>query len=346
METIIINASDDEALKTAAHALREGQLVAFPTETVYGLGANALNPEAVKKIYEAKGRPSDNPLIVHIAKISQLNELVSDIPDHAKVLMKAFWPGPLTLVFKKSDLVPSIITGGLDTVAVRMPNNPIALKLIEESGVPIAAPSANLSGRPSPTCADHVAQDLSGRIKYIIDGGSCTVGVESTVLDIISPIPVILRPGGTTREMLEKVVGKVEVDPVLEVQGNVKPRAPGMKYRHYSPKAEMILVNGEPEKVVERINTLTAQRQKEGLLVGVLASQENADRYKANVVISAGSIKHLEHVAAELFGALRKFDDTKVDIIYSETFCEQGIGQAVMNRLKKASSGKILEVKG
>ncbi len=344
MKTQIVDAGDDRALIDAALALSQGQLVAFPTETVYGLGADALNPVAVKNIFEAKGRPSDNPLIVHIADISQLNGLVKEVPPLAKSLMDAFWPGPLTLVFKRSLKIPDIITAGLDTVAIRMPKNPIALKLIERSGVPVAAPSANLSGRPSPTCAEHVAEDLSGRIAYIIDGGSCTVGVESTVLDITSEIPVILRPGGVTQEMLEKVVGKVEADPVLEVKGDVKPRSPGMKYRHYSPMAEMILVKGDNEKVIDKINTLTKERRNEGLLVGVLTCSENAHRYNADVVIPAGSLDHLEEVAAGLYHTLRKFDETKVGIIYSETFREHEIGQAVMNRLKKASSGKIIEV--
>ncbi len=344
MKTLIITAEDDKGLKDAALALNQGQLVAFPTETVYGLGADALNADAVKKIYEAKGRPSDNPLIVHIAKASQLYDLVREIPSSAKPLMDAFWPGPLTLVFKKSHRVPHGITGGLDTVAVRMPRNPIALDLIERSGVPVAAPSANLSGRPSPTRARHVAEDLMGRVAYIIDGGSCAVGVESTVLDITSEIPVILRPGGITREMLEKVVGKVESDSVLEVKGDVKPRSPGMKYRHYSPKAEMILIKGDTEKVIDRINALTTEHQKEGICVGVLTCQENASRYKADIIVPAGSVEHPEEVAAGLYDTLRKFDETKVGIIYSETFCEQGIGQAVMNRLKKAASGKIIEV--
>lgn len=343
METIIVNASDEDGIKAAAKAIREGKLVAFPTETVYGLGANALMPQAVKRIFEAKGRPSDNPLIVHIADISQLNDLVSGIPDIAATLIDAFWPGPLTLIFKKSDIIPDVITAGLDTVAVRMPSNPVAQKFIRESGVPIAAPSANLSGRPSPTTAHHVAVDLSGRVEYIIDGGPCTVGLESTVLDITGPVPVILRPGGVTAEMLQKVTGSGDIGASTEVKGNEKPRAPGMKYRHYSPKAEMILVSGSDDRVVNTINSLTVERQKEGLVVGVLACNENAGLYKADVVIPAGSKERLQDVAAELFDALRKFDDEKVDIIYSETFTERGIGKAVMNRLKKAAGGKIID---
>lgn len=344
METILINASDEDGIKTAAMALKNGKLVAFPTETVYGLGANALMPDAVKRIFEAKGRPSDNPLIVHISDITQLRDLVSDIPDIATRLMNAFWPGPLTLIFKKSARVPDVITAGLDTVAVRMPQNPVALKLISQSGVPVAAPSANLSGRPSPTSAHHVAEDLSGRVEYIIDGGSCSVGLESTVLDITGSVPVILRPGGVTAEMLKKVLGLRGVVTASEVKGEEKPRSPGMKYRHYSPKAEVILVSGDNSRVVDTINSLSSEQKNEGRIVGVLCSSENASLYKADVVIPVGSKDNPENIAAGLFEALRKFDDTKVDIIYSETFTEQGIGKAVMNRLKKAASGKIIEV--
>ena len=345
MNTIIVNGAEDEAFSDAARALREGKLVAFPTETVYGLGANALNPDAVKRIYEAKGRPSDNPLIVHIAEVSKLNELILEIPDTAVTLIEAFWPGPLTLVFKRSDRVPDIITAGLDTVAVRMPDSIIAQKLIREAGVPVAAPSANLSGRPSPTTYKHVIEDLSGRIEYIIDGGPCQVGVESTVLDVTTKIPIILRPGGITLEMLEKVLEKVDTDSVLEVRGDLKPRSPGMKYRHYSPKAEMILISGETDSVVEKIKQLIKDSSEKGLNVGVLTSFENAHQYNADVVVKAGSIKAPNQIAAGLYDSLRTFDEKNVDIIYSETFEEKGIGRAIMNRLRKASSGKIIEAK-
>ncbi|MGI6084062.1 MAG: L-threonylcarbamoyladenylate synthase [Acetivibrionales bacterium] len=345
MNTIIINGTDDEKFSDAAKALRDGKLVAFPTETVYGLGANALNAEAVEKIYEAKGRPSDNPLIVHIAEVSTLNELVLEIPDVAASLIKTFWPGPLTMIFKKSNLVPGITTAGLDTVAVRMPDNPIAQKLIKESGVPVAAPSANLSGRPSTTIFKHVIEDLYGRVEYIIDGGPCEVGVESTVLDVTTDIPVILRPGGISLEMLEGVLGKVYTDPVLEIKGDVKPHSPGMKYRHYSPKADMILISGESNSVVEKINVLVKESRAKGLKAGVLTSHENAHKYDADVIEEVGSKEHAEQIAAGLYDSLRSFDERKVDIIYSETFEEKGIGRAIMNRLKKASSGKIIEVK-
>lgn len=343
MNTIIINGTDDEAFSDAAKALREGMLVAFPTETVYGLGANALNTDAVNKIYEVKGRPSDNPLIVHIAEVSKLNELVAEIPEAAALLIEAFWPGPLTMVFKKSTLVPDIITAGLDTVAVRMPDSPIAQKLIREADVPVAAPSANISGRPSPTASKHVIEDLIGRIEYIVDGGSCQVGVESTVLDVTTDIPIILRPGGITSEMLEKVLGKVCTDPVLEIKGDIKPRSPGMKYRHYSPKAKMFLVSGEPELVVKKINKLANENSQRGLRVGVLSSLENAHKYKAEIIVNAGSVSHADEIAARLYDSLRTFDEKKADIIYSEIFEEKGIGRAIMNRLRKASSGEIIE---
>ncbi len=345
MNTIIINGADDEAFKDAAKALREGKLVAFPTETVYGLGANALNTDAVKKIFEAKGRPSDNPLIVHISDVSKLNELVAEIPEAADLLIKAFWPGPLTIVFKRSNLVPDIITAGLETVAVRMPDSPIAQKLIRESGVPVAAPSANISGRPSPTTHRHVMEDLYGRIDYIIDGGPCQVGVESTVLDVTTDIPTILRPGGITLEMLEEVLGKVNTDSVLEITGDIKPRSPGMKYRHYSPKAEMVLISGQSDLVAKKINRLIKESSKQGLRVGVLTSLENAHKYNAEVVVNAGSVNHAEQIAAGLYDSIRTFDEKKVDIIYSETFEEIGIGRAIMNRLRKASSGKVIEAK-
>lgn len=341
METIIINGTNDELFNSAAKALREGKLVAFPTETVYGLGANALDQQAVKRIYEAKGRPSDNPLIVHIAKASQLNSLIKEIPAPAGALIKAFWPGPLTLVLKKSELVPDIITAGLDTVAVRMPDNPVALRLIEKAGVPVAAPSANLSGRPSPTTYQHVLEDLNGRIEYIINGGPCKIGVESTVLDCTAEKPVILRPGGVTREMLEKIIGQVETDAVLQPEAGIRPRSPGMKYRHYSPRAQMIIFEGKSEEIIEKINSLASENRAKGLRTGVLSSMENKDRYKAEVVVNIGSLYHLEEVASKLYDALRKFDEEKVDIIYSESFSEEGMGRAIMNRLKKASSGRI-----
>lgn len=251
-----INKNDPEIelIDFAANVIREGGLVAFPTETVYGIGANSFNEEAVKKIFIAKGRPQDNPLIVHIAELEQIYDLVEDVPQKAKTLMKKFWPGPLTLIFKKSEKVPYVNTAGMDTVAIRMPSNPIAHLLIKRAEVPISAPSANVSGKPSPTDASHVIEDLYGKVDVIIDGGKCDVGVESTVLDLTEKVPVILRPGAVTLEMLKEVIGNVEVDPSLlkKPKEDLKPKSPGMKYKHYSPNAEVYIVTGDLEKVVKK----------------------------------------------------------------------------------------------
>lgn len=348
METHILKIDGSEydpgVLLPAAKALAEGKLVAFPTETVYGLGANALDPQAVGRIFTAKGRPSDNPLIVHISRIEEINPLVISIPPKARILMDEFWPGPLTLILEKSVLISDGLTAGLPTVAVRMPDNGIALKLIELAGVPIAAPSANLSGRPSPTDAAHVIQDLSGRVDVIIDGGSCTVGLESTVIDMTVDPPAVLRPGGITVEMLEQKIGKVIVDKILEKDGNTAPKSPGMKYRHYSPKAEMTIVTGDTDKVVDTINEFTKKYMSENLKTGVLASKETCGRYDASVVLCPGSKERPENVAAEIYSCLREFDDECVDVIFAEAFSEKGIGLAIMNRLKKAAAGRIINV--
>ena len=343
---IRINQSDfkPEELLPAAQALAAGGLVAFPTETVYGLGADAHNPKAVKDIFKAKGRPSDNPLIVHISDMAQLKAIAGTVPDKARRLMEAFWPGPLTLILPKAAEIPDETTAGLSTVAVRMPANPIALALIRLSGVAIAAPSANLSGRPSPTCADHVIEDLSGRIDYIIDGGSTSVGLESTVLDMTADSPVVLRPGGISVEMLERVIGPVQVDKLPEMGGNTVPKSPGMKYRHYSPKAEMTLVCGEPERVADTINALVAENRAKNRKTGVLAASETQMSYAADVVLSPGSRQEPEAVAAAIYRCLREFDDQGVEVIFSETFPEEGIGLAIMNRLKKAAGGRMIRV--
>lgn len=348
METIVIKADpenfDSEILRPAAKALAEGRLVAFPTETVYGLGADAMNADAVKGIFKAKGRPSDNPLIVHISDIKQLDGIVSSVPEKARRLMEAYWPGPLTLIMPKNEKVPDATTAGLSTVAVRMPRNKIALELIRLSGVPIAAPSANLSGSPSPTCAAHVISDLSGRIDYIIDGGSTRVGLESTVVDMTSDPPAVLRPGGISPEMLEKVIGPVHVVRLSEISKDTVPKSPGMKYRHYSPKAEMILVDGEAQHVVDAINELVRKNRAKNRKTGVMASAENREKYDADVVLCPGSRNDPESVAASIYGCLRDFDRLGVDIIFSETFPEKGIGLAIMNRLQKAAGGRIIRV--
>lgn len=344
METEIIRVEDTEdidekELERAARLLREGELVAFPTETVYGLGANAMDEQAARKIYEAKGRPSDNPLIAHIASMEGLRALVSHVPEAGLKLADRFWPGPLTMVFPKSRNVPYGTTGGLETVAVRMPSDPVAHKLLEMAGVPIAAPSANTSGRPSPTTADHVYQDMQGRIAMIVDGGTVGIGVESTIVDVTGPVPVILRPGAITHEMLTEVLGEVLVDPAVlgPVKTDTRPQAPGMKYRHYAPKAELVLVEGQQEKVVAEINRLAGDRISQGYEVGVICTDETLGCYRNGQVRSIGPRSHEETIAHNLYALLREFDDLGVDFIYSESFGDDHLGQAIMNRLMKAA---------
>lgn len=340
-----------QVLDVAADIIKNGGLVAFPTETVYGLGANGLSGDAAAKIYAAKGRPSDNPLILHICKKSELDDIVKYIPETAKKLMDAFWPGPMTLVFAKSDKVPYGTTGGLDTVAVRMPAHPVALSLIEASGVPIAAPSANLSGRPSPTTAAHVREDMDGRIDMIIDGGEAGIGLESTIIDVTGDIPMILRPGFVTAEMVKKVAGAVEFDKVVlaskktDLKDDYKPKAPGMKYRHYAPKADFIMYEGEQKAVIAKINEMTVSDIKEGLKVGIIATDETKDSYpKDAYIVSLGSRTDEDAVAHNLYGALRSFDEMGIQKIYGETFDKSGLGQAIMNRLAKAAGYMIMEV--
>ncbi|OAO82461.1 YrdC/Sua5 family protein required for threonylcarbamoyladenosine (t(6)A) formation in tRNA [Anoxybacillus flavithermus] len=319
-------------VKQAAAYLQRGELVAFPTETVYGLGANAMSTSAVENIFIAKGRPSDNPLIVHIATKEQLYDVACDIPSVAYTLMDHFWPGPLTLVLPKKDAVSPRVTAGLNTVAVRMPNHPIALALIQASGLPIAAPSANRSGRPSPTTAKHVLDDLDGRIAAVVDGGATGVGVESTVIDCTSAIPTILRPGGVTKEEIERVIGAVDIDRAL-VEKEAVPKSPGMKYTHYAPKAPLVVVYGSPSFLQQVVN----EKRASGFAVGVLTTEERRDTYEADVVIACGRRSDLRTVAKQLYDALRAFDETHVHFIYSEAFPNEGIGVAIMNRLLKAA---------
>jgi L-threonylcarbamoyladenylate synthase len=322
----------------AAKMLKESEVVAFPTETVYGLGANACSDEAVRKIFEAKGRPSDNPLIVHIASQEKLNDIVQDIPDYANQLIKEFWPGPLTLVLrKKGEQLSDFVTAGLDTVGVRMPDHPIALALIKEADVPVAAPSANRSGKPSPTQASHVYHDLKGRISGIVDGGPTGVGVESTVVDCTSTIPTILRPGGITKEQLEAVVGEVGVDQALLEEGHA-PKSPGMKYTHYAPNAPVIVVDGSRPF----LQTLINQYEKDGKKVGVLTTEEGKTELHAAKVIACGTRENLQTVAANLYDVLRKFDQEDVDLILSESFPQAGVGEAIMNRLLKAAGNQVI----
>lgn len=334
-----------DAIKRAGAVVRCGGLVAFPTETVYGLGGDALNPASARKIYAAKGRPSDNPLIVHICRWEDLAYLVKEIPEQAKKLAEVFWPGPLTMILEKSDKVPKETTGGLTTVAVRMPSDRTARALIREAGGYVAAPSANISGRPSPTLAKYVKEDLGGRIEMILDGGQACIGLESTIVDLTESVPTILRPGYITRKMLSKVLGAVDVDRAILPEGSrIAPKAPGMKYRHYAPKAELTIIAGEEEAVVERINELLGEAEKKGLRSGVIATDATVKRYRAALVKSAGDRHNEGEAARELYRILREFDEEGADVIYSEAFEESGIGQAVMNRLLKAAGHHIEEV--
>lgn len=339
----IEDGNEDEVIREAGEILKSGGLVAFPTETVYGLGGDALKEDAARKIYSAKGRPSDNPLIVHIADIGALDELACEIPDSAYKLADAFWPGPLTMIFKKKDIVPYGTTGGLDTVAIRMPSHPVAHRLIKDSGVYIAAPSANLSGRPSPTRAEHVIEDMDGRIDMIIDGGAIEIGIESTIVDVTCEVPMILRPGYVTADMIKEVLGDVCFDETVLAHSMVKgkPKAPGMKYRHYAPKAELTIFEGENEKVVSKINELAVKYEYDGLKVGILSSNENEHKYAHGEVVVVGSRENEHEVAAHLFDVLRHFDHIDVDVILSEGFSEDSFGQAVMNRLIKAAGHHI-----
>lgn len=337
--------AEDAALHRAGEVIRAGGLVAFPTETVYGLGGDALNRESSRKIYAAKGRPSDNPLIVHICKFEDIRRIVKEVPEEACKIAEAFWPGPLTMILPKSELVPKETTGGLDTVAVRFPSDKIAQKLIEYSGGYIAAPSANLSGRPSPTVAKYVAEDMDGRIEMIIDGGEVGIGLESTIIDLTVSPPQILRPGYVTEEMLRKVLGRVDTDvTILSADSGQAPKAPGMKYRHYAPKGELTIVEGEPDAVVAYINGQVRKARENGEKTGVIGTDECAGRYCADVVKSVGSREDEESIARHLFTALREFDDENVERMYSESFDSAGLGQAIMNRLLKAAGHHVVRL--
>lgn len=333
-------------MQEAGNLIAAGELVAFPTETVYGLGGDALHPEAAKKIYEAKGRPSDNPLIVHIAQVSDLQLVAKEVPNQAKLLAEAFWPGPLTMIVWKSEVVPYATTGGMDTVAVRMPNHPVALELIRKSGKLIAAPSANTSGRPSPTEAAHVAEDLSGRIAMILDGGPVGIGIESTIIDLTEKTPMVLRPGYITIEMLSEVLGQeVIMDPgIIAADDTTKPKAPGMKYKHYAPKADMVIVEGVKEAVVNTINSLTQEAKGQGKKVAVIATEETMDQYDADVVLCIGARDDEDSIAKHMYKILRDCDKLEVQAIYSESFKTPRIGQAIMNRMLKAAGYQVILV--
>lgn len=349
METRIVRTDDkniDVVIREAGEIIQSGGLVAFPTETVYGLGGDALNPVSSRKIYAAKGRPSDNPLIVHIARWEALAAIVKRVPEEAVKLADTFWPGPLTMILEKSDLVPKETTGGLETVAVRMPAHQTALAFIEAAGGYVAAPSANRSGRPSPTVARYVAEDLDGRIEMILDGGDVELGLESTIVDLTAGVPTILRPGYITRQMLERVLGRVEEDvTILRIDSGQAPRAPGMKYRHYAPKGELTIISGPEQAVAAHINARLDQCRAENKKTGVIASDMTIGAYRADVCKNAGSRLDESALARQLYRILREFDDENVEVIYSENFAGAGIGQAVMNRLLKAAGHRVTELK-
>lgn len=336
------NNIDKQEIKKQAEILKNGNTVIFPTETVYGLGANALDNIAAAKIYAAKGRPSDNPLIVHIYDKKQVDELATDISEKAYTIMDKFWPGPITIILKKKDIVPNITSGGLDTVGIRMPSNPIAKELLKEVNLPIAAPSANISGRPSPTKGKHVYNEMNNRVDGIILGGDCTFGLESTVVDLTNDIPTILRPGSVTKEDLESIIGQVNIDPALEKkEDNIKAKAPGMKYKHYSPNADVYIVSGNINDVIKKINELSNNNAKEGLKCAVMCLDKNKNKYKCNTIVLG---RNLEEVASNLFNALITADEEKYDIVYTEEFSNCGVGRAIMNRLLKSAGYKIIKV--
>lgn len=357
MKTEIIkidpNDIDEDKLSFAAGVLKGGGLVAFPTETVYGLGANALDEKAVGRIFEAKARPSDNPLIVHISKITGLSPLATHIPEAAKTLARAFWPGPLTIIMKKSEAVSPVITAGLDSVAVRMPAHPVALKLIRLAGIPVAAPSANSSGRPSPTRAEHVMEDLSGKVDIIIDSGPVEIGLESTVLDLTADPPVILRPGGVTPAQLEKWLDRVSISPAAtdkpaELPSGA-PKSPGMKYRHYAPKAKITIFEGAPHKAAEMIIRQYHAYTQKNIKTAILATDETIELYKSGNMpsgdlISMGARKNPETIAGSLFNILRQLDHSGTKQILAEGISVEGMGLAIMNRLAKAAAYDIIYV--
>ena len=339
--------ADEAGVAEAAQLLRQGQLVALPTETVYGIAADARNGEAGKKIFEAKGRPQDNPLIVHICKFEELVSFAKEVPAQAEKLADAFWPGPLTMIVWKNEKVPYETTGGMETVAIRMPKHPVALKIIEESGCLIAAPSANTSGKPSPTEASHVMLDLDGKIPMILDGGPVGIGIESTIIDLTEDTPMILRPGYITKEMLEEVLGEeVKIDlGIIASDSLTKPKAPGMKYKHYAPKADLAIVEGPTEEVINAINQFVKEDQANGLQAGIIATVETFSRYPCGTVKCIGSREAEETIAHNLYEVLREFDQCQVSKIYSEAFYTPKMGQAIMNRLLKAAGHKIINIR-
>ena len=343
---IIKNLNEDkDFINEAGNIIKSGGTVAFPTETVYGLGADALNGEAVKKIFLAKGRPQDNPLIIHVSS-KKIEKFVKDVPPVAEKLMDKFWPGPMTIILNKKDIVPDETSAGLSTIGVRMPNSEIALKLIEAAGVPIAAPSANISGRPSPTDVERCIEDLDGKIDYILGGERSDIGVESTIVDCTVNPPMVLRPGGITLEMLRTVDENIVIDEALKKKpsADLKPKAPGMKYRHYAPKAKLKIISGKNEKTVEKMCKMLENYIKNNSKVAIITTDENIDRFKNCEVLSLGRKYDLNEIAKNLFETLRKCDDLGVQYILCQGFEENGVGLAIMNRLNKAAGYDILEV--
>jgi L-threonylcarbamoyladenylate synthase len=345
VEYVDKNNPNKEIIKSAGNCIRQGGLVVFPTETVYGLGANALDEEAVKGIFTAKGRPQDNPLIIHVADLN-INNLVQEVPKVAEEMMERFWPGPLTLIMKKASVVPDTTSAGLDSVGIRMPANTIARELIKTAGVPIAAPSANISGKPSPTEIEGCIEDLKGRVDFIIGGEKCEVGLESTIVDCTVEPPCILRPGGITLEMLREIHKDIYIDPAImkKADADFKPKAPGMKYRHYAPKAPVKIIVGDLEKTIAKVNEIVQNYIDAGKKVGIIATDETKGNYNGALVKSLGSRNSLNIIGKNLFKVLREFDEEDIDIIISEAFEENGLGIAVMNRLKKAAGFDIILV--
>lgn len=339
-----LNDFDSNDLIQAAQYIRENKTVIFPTETVYGLGANALSDDAVSKIFIAKGRPQDNPLIVHVSSIEMLESLIlNPLDEKSKKLIHAFWPGALTIVLKHSDKVPESVCAHLDTVGIRMPDHPIALKLIELAGVPIAAPSANISGKPSPTEAEHVLNDMMGRVDMIITANKSRIGLESTVLDMSTSIPTLLRPGGVTVSQIESVIGPIKIDDAIHKTVE-KPRSPGMKYTHYAPNAQLTIYKGMRKNMMDAIQTEINQSKTKGLKSAVITCDENMDNYHNTLILSLGSNKKPDELASHLFECLRECDNQGIEIIFAEAFEETEMGLALMNRLKKAAGFKIIEV--
>ena len=353
METRLIKIEEDHpdllAIAQAGEIIKKGGLVAFPTETVYGLGGDALNPDSARRIYEAKGRPSDNPLIVHICRWDDIYRIADPVPEAAKKLAEAFWPGPLTIILNKTDLVPKETTGGLDTVAIRFPVARTAQLFIEAAGGFVAAPSANVSGKPSPTLAQYVAEDMNGRIEMILDGGEVGIGLESTIVSLTGKEPIILRPGYVTKEMLEKVLESVDVDKtILDMNCHLRPLAPGMRYKHYAPKGDLTIIEGSSAAVAQAICQRSLAAKTAGQKVGIIATDETLQKYQegsgADSIKSVGSRADEDAVGHSLYRILREFDDEDVTVIYSESFSDSGFGQAIMNRLLKAAGHHVEQV--